>query len=79
MDKPKLNYGKTFHWLGFFGISVMWKLYNDYVPIFLQAGNPTLRLYYGFWIWSRRYTYRCGDDPGQHCRTSPTATDWRME
>lgn len=25
---------------GFFGTSVMWKLYNDYVPIFLQAGNP---------------------------------------
>lgn len=42
MDKPKLNYGKTFLiGFGFFGISVMWKLYNDYVPIFLQAGNPT--------------------------------------
>ncbi|MGC9396983.1 MAG: MFS transporter [Anaerolineae bacterium] len=41
MDKPKLNYGKTFLiGFGFFGISVMWKLYNDYVPIFLQAGNP---------------------------------------
>ena len=38
---PKLNYGKTFLiGFGFFGLSVMWKLYNDYVPIFLQAGNP---------------------------------------
>ena len=38
---PKLNYGKTLLiGFGFFGISVMWKLYNDYVPIFLQAGNP---------------------------------------
>lgn len=37
----KLDYGKTFLiGFGFFGISVMWKLYNDYVPIFLQAGNP---------------------------------------
>jgi len=25
---------------GFFGISVLWTLYNAYVPIFLQAGNP---------------------------------------
>ena len=38
---PKLDYGKTLLiGFGFFGISVMWKLYNDYVPIFLQAGNP---------------------------------------
>ncbi len=44
MDKPKLNYGKTFLiGFGFFGISVMWKLYNDYVPIFLQAGNPAFK------------------------------------
>ena len=38
---PKLNYGRTFLiGFGFFGISVMWTLYNAYVPIFLQAGNP---------------------------------------
>lgn len=44
MDKPKLNFGKTFLiGFGFFGISVMWKLYNDYVPIFLQAGNPAFK------------------------------------
>ncbi len=39
--KPKLDYGKTFLiGFGFFSVSVMWKLYNDYIPIFLQAGNP---------------------------------------
>ncbi len=44
MDKPKLNYGKTFLiGFGFFGISVMWTLYNAYVPIFLQAGNPDFK------------------------------------
>jgi MFS family permease len=45
MDSPapnlKLDYKKTLLiGFGFFGTSVMWKLYNDYVPIFLQAGNP---------------------------------------
>ncbi len=40
-SRSKLDYGKTLIiGFGFFGISVMWKLYNDYVPIFLQAGNP---------------------------------------
>ncbi len=39
-ERPKLNYKRTFLiGFGFFGISVMWKLYNDYVPIFLQAGH----------------------------------------
>ncbi len=39
--QQKLDYRKTFLiGFGFFGTSVMWKLYNDYVPIFLQAGNP---------------------------------------
>jgi MFS family permease len=37
----KLDYGKTFLiGFGFFGTSIMWALYNTYVPIFLQAGNP---------------------------------------
>lgn len=41
MDRPKLDFKKTLLiGFGFFGTSVMWKLYNDYVPIFLQAGNP---------------------------------------
>jgi maltose/moltooligosaccharide transporter len=38
----KLDYKKTFLiGFGFFGISVMWTLYNAYVPIYLQAGRPT--------------------------------------
>jgi maltose/moltooligosaccharide transporter len=40
-SRSKLDYGKTLIiGFGFFGLSVMWKLYNDYVPIFLQAGSP---------------------------------------
>jgi MFS family permease len=40
-ESPKLNWGFTFLiGFGFFGTSVMWALYNSYVPIFLQAGNP---------------------------------------
>ncbi len=40
-QKLKLDIRKTLLiGFGFFGTSVMWKLYNDYVPIFLQAGNP---------------------------------------
>lgn len=41
VTRPKLDFKKTLLiGFGFFGTSVMWKLYNDYVPIFLQAGNP---------------------------------------
>ncbi len=37
----KLNYKKTFLLgFGFLGVSFMWLVYNSYVPIFLQAGNP---------------------------------------
>ncbi len=37
----KLDYKKTFLiGFGFFGTSIMWALYNTYVPIYLQAGNP---------------------------------------
>jgi maltose/moltooligosaccharide transporter len=37
----KLDYKKTFLLgFGFLGVSLMWILYNSYVPIFLQAGNP---------------------------------------
>ncbi len=36
----RLDYKRTLLiGFGFFGTSVMWKVYNDYVPIFLQAGN----------------------------------------
>ena len=38
----KLDYKKTFLiGFGFFGVSVLWTFYNSYVPIYLQAGNPT--------------------------------------
>jgi len=36
----KLDYKKTFTLgFGFLGISLLWSLYNAYVPIFLQSGN----------------------------------------
>jgi len=42
-QSPKLNWRFTFLiGFGFFGISVLWTLYNGYVPIYLQAGNPTI-------------------------------------
>ena len=37
----KFSYGKTFLLgLGFFGMSIIWPIFNQYIPIFLQAGNP---------------------------------------
>ena len=37
----RLDYRKTFLiGFGFFSTSVMWALYNTYVPIYLQAGDP---------------------------------------
>nr|MBN1228557.1 MFS transporter [Anaerolineae bacterium] len=37
----KLDWKKTFLiGFGFFGISVMWQLYDSFVPIFLQSGHP---------------------------------------
>lgn len=37
----KLDWRKTFLiGFGFLGISIIWQLYNLFVPIFLQAGNP---------------------------------------
>ena len=39
--KQRLDYKKTFLLgFGFLGVSLLWLLYNSYVPIFLQAGNP---------------------------------------
>ncbi|HEY84543.1 MAG TPA: SLC45 family MFS transporter [Chloroflexi bacterium] len=41
--ETKLNYGKIILLgSGFLGISLLWAVYNAYVPIFLQAGNPGL-------------------------------------
>jgi Na+/melibiose symporter-like transporter len=37
----KLDWKKTFLiGFGFFGISVMWQLYDSFVPLFLQSGRP---------------------------------------
>ncbi|MFZ5909085.1 MAG: MFS transporter [Chloroflexota bacterium] len=37
----RFNYGKTFLLgFGFLGISIIWPVFNQYIPLFLQAGNP---------------------------------------
>jgi Na+/melibiose symporter-like transporter len=37
----QFNYGKTFLLgFGFLGISIIWPIFNQFIPIFLQAGNP---------------------------------------
>ncbi|MDP2776789.1 MAG: MFS transporter, partial [Anaerolineales bacterium] len=37
----KFSYGKTFLLgFGFLGISIIWPIFNQYIPLFLQAGNP---------------------------------------
>ncbi|HLF24851.1 MAG TPA: MFS transporter [Anaerolineae bacterium] len=37
----KFSYANTFIvGLGFLGISIIWPIFNQYLPIFLQAGNP---------------------------------------
>lgn len=37
----KFSYGKTFLLgFGFLGISIIWPIFNQFIPIFLQAGNP---------------------------------------
>lgn len=39
--KQKFPYKKTFLLgFGFLGISIIWPIFNQYIPIFLQAGNP---------------------------------------
>ncbi|HEU5087353.1 MAG TPA: hypothetical protein VFT99_07900, partial [Roseiflexaceae bacterium] len=40
----KLNYPRTFLLgLAFFGVQVVFSIYNAYVPIFLQSGRPDFR------------------------------------
>jgi maltose/moltooligosaccharide transporter len=39
--KPRFPWGRTFVLgFGFLGISIIWPIFNQYVPLFLQAGNP---------------------------------------
>lgn len=41
MEKEKFPWGRTFLvGLGFFGISILWPVFNQWVPLILQAGNP---------------------------------------
>lgn len=41
MSSHKFDYRKTFIvGFGFLGISVIWPIFNQFVPIFLQAGDP---------------------------------------
>ena len=68
----KLNYKKTFLLgFGFLGVSLMWLVYNSYVPIFLQAGNPAFDRAAGCHhrrLWPQRRGGRLYHDPGQYCR-----------
>ena len=37
----RFTYSKTFVvGFGFLGISIIWPIFNQYIPLFLQAGNP---------------------------------------
>lgn len=41
MSDNKFPWGRTFLLgFGFLGISIIWPIFNQYLPIFLQAGNP---------------------------------------
>lgn len=41
MEKKRFPWGKTFLiGFGFLGISIIWPIFNQYIPLFLQAGNP---------------------------------------
>ncbi len=41
MASQKFPWGKTFLLgFGFLGISIIWPIFNQYIPLFLQAGNP---------------------------------------
>ncbi len=41
MSAKKFPWGNTFILgFGFLGISIIWPIFNQYIPLFLQAGNP---------------------------------------
>lgn len=41
MEKTKFPWGRTFLvGFGFFGISILWPIFNQWVPLILQFGNP---------------------------------------
>jgi maltose/moltooligosaccharide transporter len=41
MEKTRFPWGRTILiGFGFLGISIIWPIFNQYIPLFLQAGNP---------------------------------------
>lgn len=55
MTKAKFPWGRTFLvGFGFFGISILWPIFNQWVPLILQVGNPqfntTVANFVGFGI-----------------------------
>ena len=41
METKRFPWGKTFLLgFGFLGISIIWPIFNQYIPLILQAGNP---------------------------------------
>jgi maltose/moltooligosaccharide transporter len=41
MEKKQFPWGRTFLvGFGFLGISIIWPIFNQYIPLILQAGNP---------------------------------------
>ncbi|OQY82638.1 MAG: hypothetical protein B6D40_08605 [Anaerolineae bacterium UTCFX3] len=41
MEQKRFPWGKTFLLgFGFLGISIIWPVFNQFIPLFLQAGNP---------------------------------------
>jgi len=41
MTSRRFPWGKTFLiGFGFLGISILWPIFNQFLPLFLQAGNP---------------------------------------
>lgn len=44
MEKTRFPWGRTFLvGFGFFGISILWPIFNQWVPLILQAGNPEFK------------------------------------
>src|SRR5450830_1285703 len=51
IEKPKFNYAKLFViGLGFFGLSVLWSIYNTYVPLLLSKKFALDAAFIGFFM-----------------------------